>query len=581
MLDSRVSEVEATLSPSPRDITMQPITFEGRLGWLHMSPGLSSGTGVVLVSAIGREARCAHMPMRLLADQFAAAGFPTIRYDHLGAGDSLDLPDETADAVGAWIGGVGLAADALRARAGVQRVVLGGLRLGATFAAINSGPVDGLLLLAPVLNGRSWIRRLRFAARLSKTDGQPQGDADPLDTDGLWLSGATAASLAQIDLAKAPIPGAPVFVAAQNQLVSAYAAALSKSGAKVRTIDFPGFNELYLEPATNSPPDLVFESARAWLIETFGGSISPANPVPGAPSEEAVLRPPGAVERSVVFGTGLRGVICEPDQAADHAPTVIFCNAGGDPRAGSGGFATRAARLLAMRGVASLRFDFAGLGDSAMPDGEVRCHVFETPREADIDAAVELLSEHGYEQFVTVGVCSGAYHALRAGWRNRKVMGVFAISPLKIIWRPGDSVSFARDEYLLSLKVYTRALFDPEAWKLAVEKKISVFEFLLALANRFRNRVFGSLTRRGEVSPLTEIQRLAHRGGRAAFVMGVNDTSLEEVETYFGPKGAKLRGLKSVSVEVIPELDHGLARRASREIATDRLIRWLAPATHR
>jgi alpha-beta hydrolase superfamily lysophospholipase len=562
MDDARATAVAPTVA-----CEMQPIAFDGRLGWLHMPLGPVAGAGVVLVPGIGREARCAHMPMRLLADQFAAAGFPTLRYDHLGSGDSLDLPDESGDALVDWLAGVDRAVEVLRASAGVDRIVLGGARFGASLAAICRTRADGLLLLSPVLNGRSWLRRMQFFSGVGENAGGP-GQGEALDVDGLWLSPATSAGVATVDLGKVPAPRIPVFVASPNQLVNAYASRLSKAGAAVTITDFPGHKEFLLEPAINLAPDQVFERARAWMLETFGARAL-AGQAQGRPAEEPVLRPPGAVERCVIVADGLRGVLCEPERPLADSTAVIFCNTGGEPRAGLGGFATAAARRLAQEGVASLRFDFSGLGDSPMPGDEVRCHVFETPREAEMDAAVDFVAQRGYGEIVVVGVCSGAYHALRVGWRNSRVAGVYAVSPLKIVWRPGDTISFAR-------KVEAKMLLDPSAWRAAREKGVSAGAILLSLINGFVNRRFGKVRRRGEASPLAEMERFAKRGGRALLVMGVGDTSEEEVAMYFGRGGAKLSRFDSIAVQVIPTLDHGLSVRASRVIAIDLLSNWLA-----
>jgi alpha-beta hydrolase superfamily lysophospholipase len=576
-MDGSLNDAKSTTVMSPSASNMQSITFDGLLGWLHTPIGPSAGTGVVLVSPLGRDARCAHMPMRLFADQLAAAGFPTIRYDHRGTGDSLDLPDEESDALPEWMNGVQSAVDVLRARVGVRQIVLGGVRLGATLAAVSPAQVDGLLLLAPVLNGRSWLKRLRFTARIAKDGSHPHNENQPLDTDGLWLSSETASGVVRIDLTRAEPPRLPVFVASQNQLVGAYAAGLSCAGAALRTTDFPGFNDLFLEPSINNPPNVVFERAISWIQETFERSDPVPLSEPRAQMGEPALRPRDAVERSISFGSGLRGVLCEPEHEVDNAPSVLFCNAGGDPRAGSGGFTRQAVRRLAAQGIASLRFDFAGLGDSDWLGGADRCHVFETSRDADMEAAVDILAGRGHHAIITVGVCSGAYHALQAAWKNHKVTGVFAVSPVKIVWRRGDSVTFSRDEYRLPLKVYVKAIFDPEARERAAQRELSVTALLLSLANRFGSRISGWMTRRGRRSPLAEMRRFTQRGGRASFVMGVNDTSIEEIESFFGAKGAELTRLQDVSVEIIPDLDHGLAYRASREIAMKRLVEWLAP----
>ena len=567
------SRPEPILSPGASD--MQPVAFDRLLGWLHMPLARNTGVGVVLVSALGRDGRCAYMPMRLFADQLAAAGFPTLRYDHLGTGDSLDLPDADTDALPEWLNGMRHAADLLRSRAGVTRVVLGGVRTGATLAAMYPQRADGLMLLAPVLSGRSWLRRLRFSGSLLNKGGQSNREEEPLDIEGLWLSSSTVGSLSRVDLAALGPARSPLFIASQNQLVGAYAASLSTDGAAVLTTDFPGYNDLFLETTVNHPPLQMFERALTWLSETFEPSTAVASPETAPPTDGSVLRPPGAVERVVMFGAGLRGVLCEPANAVSGLPAVLFCNTGGDPRAGAGGFASETARRLAIQGFTSLRFDFAGLGDSPMWGEETRSHVFETPREGDADAALSFLEQSGHATAVVVGLCSGAYHAIRTAWRNPRVVGVFAVSPIKIVWRSGDAVSFARDEYLYAAQSYLTALFRPKAWKLLIQNKVDVAGLITALGNRLTTRVRGWISRSIGDSPLASMKRFTQRGGRVYFLMGTNDTSLEETETYFGPQGGQLKQLPNVTIEIIPELDHGLTRRASRELARNHLASWL------
>ena len=349
------------------------------LGWLHAPRGHNNGTGVVLVSPLGRDARCAYMPMRLFADQLAAAGFPTIRYDHLGTGDLLDLPQPDEDALPVWAEGIARAADLLRARAGVTRVVLGGARTGATLAAISAVQADGLLLLAPVLKGRSWLRRLEFAARMGSSADQSHGGDRPVDAEGLWLSASTAGALARVDLAGLPPPRSPVFIASQNRQVSAYAAALSQARVTVSTTDFSGFGDMFLETTANLPPFEVFKQARTWLLDTFQPTKTAkptdghARPIKRSCGLPALSNRSSHSERTCAVCFANRIPVCD-------SRAVLFCNTGGDPRAGGGGFASRAARRLAIHGVTSLRFDFAGIGDSPMPGDDVRSHVFETSR---------------------------------------------------------------------------------------------------------------------------------------------------------------------------------------------------------
>src|SRR5579863_8583484 len=117
-----------------------------------------------------------------------------------------------------------------------------------------------------------WRRQLRFSHELGESrvvPDQPSSDRT-LETGGYRFSPATVTSLGQIDLFRAPPPRGPVFVAAQNRLVTAYAKQLATGPAPVRSTDFPGFQNLFPDPATNLPPIIVFRRAVDWMTDTFG-----------------------------------------------------------------------------------------------------------------------------------------------------------------------------------------------------------------------------------------------------------------------------------------------------------------------
>jgi hypothetical protein len=356
-------------------------------------------------------------------------------------------------------------------------------------------------------------------------------------------------------------------------MVETYAAGLAKAGAAVQAGDFPGFEALFLDAHSNLPPDQVFERATAWLKAEFG---DPATGVASftAPPPPASLRLDGAVERAIRFGPELQGVLCEPEVPLARAPAVLILNTGGDPRAGIGGFAASAARRLAAAGVASLRFDFAGLGDSPMADGAVRCHVYETPREAEMAAAISLLAERNSSGVVIVGVCAGAYHAMRTAWHDPRVTGFYAVSPVKLIWKPGDSLAFGRKDLGKATRVYTKAMVEADTWKRLLQGRIDLVTIARTLGPRLWRRVSGLFDRQAD-SPLAEMRAFARRGGRAHFLMGLDDASLDEIETYFGPQGSALTRAPNMSVQIVQDVDHGLARSVSRRIALDGLIAWL------
>src|SRR5476651_2484753 len=80
-----------------RDRTMTPVSFDGCFGWLHIPPArLNSDTTVLVCPPLGCEALRSHRSLRALADDLATAGYPTLRFDYPGTGDSCDGEIENA-----------------------------------------------------------------------------------------------------------------------------------------------------------------------------------------------------------------------------------------------------------------------------------------------------------------------------------------------------------------------------------------------------------------------------------------------------------------------------------------------------
>ncbi len=529
----------------------QAVAFNGQAGFWHAAAG---DVAVVLCPPIGREGRCAYLPLRRFAERLADQGYPALRFDYPGEGESLDA-DEEADALALWIEGARAAVAFARA-AGARRVVLAGLRMGATVAALaaqDEPAVDALMLLAPIVSGRGWVRELKLAASMA-TGAFRAPEGPGLISDDLRLSPATLASVGALDLRKLSRTAPRLLLRAQSPAVAALAEPLRALGGEVATGDFPGYDALFEEPHSNLPPHALFGEAIAWLQATLPVRPSVLSPVaPGGLSGE------GWRERPARFGPGLVGVVCEPIAAA-RPDAVVFVSTGGDPRAGLGRFPVTAARSLAASGVASLRFDFAGVGDSPAPQGD-RSHVFETPRQADIAAAADLMQAQGYEGLTLVGVCAGAYHALRAAAVEPRITGLFAVSVQKFVWTPGDSLAVGKRDDAGATQTYVQGLRSLAVWKRLLKGDVQVGRILRSLSGRFVARM---------AAPANP------DGGRGRFLLGVHDAALDEMERWFGAGGRRLTALPGMSVRVAPRLDHGLSYQESRDIALADLRDFLA-----
>jgi hypothetical protein len=85
------------------------------------------------------------------------------------------------------------------------------------------------------------------------------------------------------------------------------------------------------------------------------------------------------------------------------------------------------ARRLAERGVASLRLDLSGIGDSRPVPGSLS---FRASAVADTRTALDwLVAESGARRFILFGLCSGADNALAAAAVDERVVGIVLVDP--------------------------------------------------------------------------------------------------------------------------------------------------------
>lgn len=126
--------------------------------------GLS--TGVLIATPIGTEYLRTHWALRRLTQQLTRAGFPVMRLDYRGVGDSsLDISE--VHSLTEWHDDLRQAAWSLRSQSGCERIIIVGLRLGASIAigaASSTEGIDGLTEIIgwqPVLDGKDYLQSQR------------------------------------------------------------------------------------------------------------------------------------------------------------------------------------------------------------------------------------------------------------------------------------------------------------------------------------------------------------------------------------------------------------------------------------
>ncbi len=554
---------------------MTPITFAGCFGWLHAAPG---DVGVLLCTGLGGEAFGAHFPFRVLADRLARAGYPTLRFDYANTGDSGDLPGD--DPLAAWRESVTLAADQLRRSGGVQRVVLCGLRFGATMAALEAATredVAALILLAPLVSGITYSRVLQARAQFARWT--PPQEPGWLESDGVRLPAATLDALADINLGRGDRPPAPRVLLMDpvgGNAVGGYAARLRKGGAEVTLTGFEA-DKLLCHSFRSAVPEADYATLLAWLRANVPLAASDrVAAMPESKSDSELLRGPGWVEEPVRMGAAehLFGLLCRPAaQACDVA--MVIGNASTDPHYGNCRFHVELARQLARSGVASLRLDFAGLGDSqtgVAGQEELQTDGYDVDRSGDLTTALDCLERRGYRRLALAGLSSGAYHALHGALADSRVAGLVLLNLTAFRWRSGQSIADAMAESRPPTRFYLETVRSGVAWRRLLQGQVNVSGVARTLARRALHRLALRGARLAELAgvrtaggyPRRVMRELSRRGVRVLVASGLQDSGLELLEENFGARAAGLAALPGFTVQIVPGIDHGLTRSGMR-----------------
>ena len=161
--------------------------------------------GVVLCHPLGDESIRFHRAYRQLAIRLSHVGFPVLRFDLYGCGDSSGDSEEIT--VQQWLTDVATAVEEIRRRSGLVRICLVGLRLGGTLSMIvgsGRGDIDGMVLWDPVVSGKACVEELqllhREMLRRVHTHQKPRADEQHVEILGFPLTKGLLQDLESIDL---------------------------------------------------------------------------------------------------------------------------------------------------------------------------------------------------------------------------------------------------------------------------------------------------------------------------------------------------------------------------------------------
>lgn len=570
-----------------------PCVFKGCSGFYHPAGGT---IGVVLCSPWGFEDLTMRKSWRLLAEAIATAGYPCIRFDYPGTGNSAGRATDVAS-IATWTTSIEAAADFLRLNSGVRRFVFIGQSLGAVLAvaaARTRSDVVGVHLITPVVRGRAYVRELAATATMVaerigiKLELAPD---EGLSVLGFAMSRAMVESLKSFDLTKIDkldVPHAVIYDQVDRKSGVEAAEHLRKLGLDIAIEALEPYH-LFVSDATAIQP-LPVSAGR--IIETLL-NLHPtaATSVPAAPAFPSALVTDTFREEPIRFGVDgdLFGVLCRPPHERQGAPAVVLLNRGLNAHIGWRRVSVDQARGLAAAGITSLRIDVAGLGESRDTSGRPANPIYSELLLPDIRAAVDALIARGHERIALAGVCSGAYMALIAARADLRVTDVVAVNAQRFVWNPAESVEDVIRYGLRSMNDYVGDIKKGNAFKKLLRSRRRIVPAARFLARRSLRNLMArvplklrSIVLRGSMAARVNafFEALAANDTRVSLVFSENDPGLMELRHYFGPEGRDLR-FDNVTLSILPDADHNLTASRAADWMLEHLIAFNTAALPR
>lgn len=559
--------------------------------------------GLLICQPFGYEAICGHRGMRRFAESAASSGIPALRFDYQGTGDSGDLVG-VADQIEVWTRDIVAAVRELRRLTAVSEVLVLGFRLGASLAVLAAArcpTITGLVLVNPVVNGRRYLRELR-AQRLAgafAASETPAGGGDAIEVGGFTLNAASLVRLAAFDLERSmpPALGAgllvidPPTMPTARTWVGALQANSGPSGAaRIEHRLLPGSVEMLMtDPQFAAVPRAMLDAVANWLESARASAVAARCGVAAGAVEPiatvvplSALRLPGAervprsrlTERPVQLRSTVAcfGIVTEPGEGDLRRRAVILLNVGAEHHIGSSRLYVSLARRWARQGYTVLRFDLAGLGDSETRPERADDEVYPPAASDDIRAAVEFLrARYGVGEITLAGLCSGAYHALRAAVAGVPASRLLLVNPLTYFWKDGMTAEDMHRslEVARSLAYYRQRLFSESLWKKLLRGQLSLWRVLRVLvqrpmlplaalcrdwARRLKIRLPNDLG--------ADLEELTGRGVQLSFIFSRGEPGLDRLLLQCGATIKRLA--PQCRLHVIDTADHIFSRSAAR-----------------
>ena len=576
---------------------------EPLFAWLHHQPHRVAHHGVVVCPPIGFEQLHAHRGLRHLADRMARHQLPTLRFDWHGTGDSTgdDMDPARFDT---WLANVRTAIRWMKDHLRCRQVSVVGLRLGATLSALalNEDEVENLILWAPVINGRGFVRELHVIDMMSEDCPRKTGTAGLIEAAGFRLSPETGADLSNCSLFQSKPRCRRILLAHRDDAPPDQRLAdhFEKLGIAVEQQTWPGVAQMLVEPHKSEVAKAAIDGIASWLHERVAVEQDThdddSDHHPPAMPDHVEMPIAGTIIRETACrispSPDLFGILSEPrDLSNEDLPTIVLLNAGAAYRIGPGRMNVEMARQFSAQGFRCLRLDLCGLGDSVAGEVGDENNSYAETAFRDIELALQALRDRwGSRRFVLMGLCSGAYAAFQsaAQFQDPSLVEGILINPLTYFWRDGMSLDFSPTRELIREHYYLSSALQPGKWlkllsgrsHIGIRGALRLIARRLGLSRRQPTETCDSVRKIGPSHPAAEdlnadLKQIVASSRQLSMFFATTDPGYSILTSQAGRQAGQMRRSGRLRVNFIDDADHTFSRHAARQKLIDALSRHL------
>lgn len=293
----------------------------------------------------------------------------------------------------------------------------------------------------------------------------------------------------------------------------------------------------------------------------------------------------------------LFGVVSEPAEPLQdprsRGNVLILLNSGTIHHIGPSRLYVATARLGAALGMPVLRMDLSGVGESPPRPGEKENTAYSASALDDIARAIRFAAARFSNANIhLIGVCSGAYHGLKAAVRGLPVRSVVVINPLAFFWKEGMSLDYADFHVTSEANRYRKTALHLSSWLKVLRGQVDFAAAGRIFTKRLNSVVTNSLREVGRALhvPLredlaSELKRVAASKIDLLFVFSSSDPGLSLLKEQGGRTVERLSRQDALRISMIDGADHTFTAHWTRDqlimVLMAHLDRYAATASQR